>query len=116
MHGGIAQAFQHFLTSNEALAVLLAAFISFVSWLFVRALRPHVAWSESHRHAFVLPDPPKPSLTAYTKEIWVQNIGREYAPKVEVIFPVKPAHFDLWPLREYEVVDVAGQPFVIRLS
>jgi hypothetical protein len=40
-------------------------------------------------------------VLVYTKEIWVQNVGRVLAEDVEVILPAKPMHFDVWPQRHF---------------
>lgn len=116
MQGGIQQVFERFLTSNEALAVILAAIASTAGWLFLRAIRARIAWGVSHGHAFVLANPPNGNLLAYTKEIWIQNTGREVADDIEVIFAVAPPHFDLWPLRNHSVIATAGQPYILKID
>jgi hypothetical protein len=86
------------LSSNEVLAVLVAALLSAFGWIFLRVYtgRPRVAWAFSHQHAFYLKNANPPFL-AYTKEMWIQNAGRVVAEEVEIILPTRPAHFDIWP-------------------
>lgn len=90
------------ITSNEVLAVVVAALLSFIGWLALRIFtgRARIAWAFSHQHAFYLQNT-NPPVLAYTKEIWVQNVGRVLAENIEVILPAKPPHFDVWPQRHF---------------
>jgi hypothetical protein len=76
--------------------------------------RAKVAWGVSHQRAFAVPPQParpaqdgqpeqaaQPGLMVYTREIWVQNVGRALAEGIEVVFATTPAHFNIWPQRSY---------------
>jgi hypothetical protein len=103
MHSTLPQVIDRALASNEVLAVVIAAILSLIGWVLLRIYtgRPKVAWAFSHQHAFLL-NKPSPPLLAYTKEIWIQNIGRALAENVELILPAEPPHFDVWPQLRFE--------------
>src|SRR5689334_20969192 len=95
--------FDRALASNEVLAVVVAALLSFVGWVLLRIYtgHPKVAWAFSHQHAFYL-NKSAPPILAYTKDIWIQNVGRALAENVQLILPSEPAHFDVWPQVSYQ--------------
>jgi hypothetical protein len=90
------------LDSNEVLAVVVAAVLSLIGWAAVRIFLPRgrVAWGVSHQHAFLLQNLQPPTLV-YTKEIWIQNVGRAPVENVEIVFAATPTHFDIWPQRNF---------------
>src|SRR5579884_312095 len=75
----MSQTLQHLIdratSSDEVLAVIVAAIFSSIGWIAIRIYsgKPKVAWAFSHQHAFFLKSL-NPPLLAYTKEIWVQNV------------------------------------------
>jgi hypothetical protein len=102
--------------SNEVLAVIVAALLSFLSWLFVSVFsRGKVAWGFSHQHTFFLQNN-QPPILVYIKEIWVQNIGRAPVENVEVVLAAPPNHFDIWPQRNYTNTTNPGGNFVIKID
>src|SRR4051812_38359329 len=103
MQHTLSQIFERAAASNEVLAVLVASILSFIGWgvLGIYTGRPKIAWAFSHQHAFLL-GKSSPPILAYTKDIWVQNVGRALAEKVELILPVEPALFDVWPQLRFE--------------
>jgi hypothetical protein len=105
------------LASNEVLAVVVAAVLSFIGWVCLRIFTPRakVAWAFSHQHCFLLRDL-TPQLLAYTKEIWVQNTGRVLAEDVEVVLPGQPPHFDIWPQRHFTQLQNPDGGFIIKFD
>src|SRR5947207_1345191 len=103
MQLSLQQVIDRALASNEVLAVVVAAIFSLIGWTILRIYtgRPKIAWAFSHQHAFFL-NKAAPPLLAYTKDIWIQNVGRALAEKVELILPAEPAHFDVWPQLRFE--------------
>ena len=105
------------MQSDEVLSVIIAAGLSILGWLTLRIFtgRARVAWAFSHQHVFYLNslDPP---ILAYTREIWVQNVGKAIAEDVEIIFPSKPPHFEVWPKRSYSEINCPDGGFVIKLD
>lgn len=104
-------------SSNEVLAVVVAAVLSSLGWLALRIYtgRPKVAWAFSHQHAFNL-QKINPPILAFTKEIWIQNVGRVLAEGVEVVFPIRPAHFDVWPQRQFTELTNPEGNFTLRFD
>ena len=113
----LVQLFDRAIASNEVLAVVVAAVLSFIGWAALRIFTPraNVAWAFSHQHCFLLRDI-NPPLLAYTKEIWVQNAGRVIAEDIEVILPAKPPHYDVWPQRHYAELQNPDGSFVIKFD
>lgn len=105
------------LQSNEVLSVVIASILSCILWLVNKILvgRAKVAWSFSHQHVFYLNsiDPP---ILAYTREIWVQNVGKALAEAVDITFPSKPPHFEIWPKRPYSEISGPDGCFVVKLD
>jgi hypothetical protein len=103
--------------SNEVLAVVVAAVLSVIGWLILLIISPRgkVAWGVSHQHAFFLQNN-QPPIMVYTKEIWVQNIGRAPVQHVEVILAATPTHFDIWPQRKFAHTTNPSGNFVISVD
>jgi hypothetical protein len=113
----LAHLFERAFASNEVLAVIVAAVLSLIGWIVLRIFTPraNVAWAFSHQHCFLLQNI-NPSLLAFTKEIWVQNIGRVLAEEVEVVLPARPPHFDIWPQRHYVELPNPDGSLVIKFD
>lgn len=117
MTDAIRQLVDRALASNEVLAVVVAALLSLLGWIAIRIYTgsAKVAWAFSHQHAYNLQSN-NPPVVAYTKELWVQNVGRVLAEEVEVILPAKPPHIDVWPQRHFaELVSPDGS-FTLRFD
>jgi hypothetical protein len=101
MLGIVHQFLERLWESNEVLAVIVAAVLSVTGWIIVRLFLPRgkIAWGVSHQHAFLL-QKPQPGMV-YTKQIWVQNIGRAPVQNIEMVFAAPPNHFDIWPQRHF---------------
>jgi hypothetical protein len=88
--------------SDELLAVILAAGLSAIGWFLLWLFTPRgkITWSVSHQHAFGLHSLQPPTVV-YTREIWIQNVGRAIVEDVEVILNFAPSNFDIWPRRQF---------------
>src|SRR5579884_1568275 len=117
----MSQTLQHLIdratSSDEVLAVIVAAIFSSIGWIAIRIYsgKPKVAWAFSHQHAFFLKSL-NPPLLAYTKEIWVQNVGRVVANNVELILPARPPHFDIWPQVRFSESENPDGSFVVKFD
>lgn len=111
------QIFERVIDSNEIIAVVIAAILSMVGWIIIRVYigQGKIAWAFSHQHAFYLSHL-NPPVLAYTKEIWIQNIGRSIAEDVEIVFVFRPEHFEVWPQRHYEVLTNPENNLTIKMD
>jgi hypothetical protein len=66
-------------------------------------------------HAFGLQHLQPPTIV-YTRELWVQNIGRARAEGVEVVLAAAPNHFDVWPQRHFECLNNPNGNLIIRFD
>lgn len=100
--GVLATFFQRLWESDEVIAVIVAALLSLVGGILIRIFTPRgkLAWGVSHQHAFYLQHLQPPTLV-YTKELWIQNVGRASVENIEVILASPPNHFDIWPQRNF---------------
>ena len=91
---------------------IFSLFVPFISWLlnaFFRA-KARLIWGSSHAFSFLVPEPLRDasgniiraSQAVNTASITVQNVGRDTANKVELVFNWKPQFLNLWPVRRYE--------------
>ncbi|MGA9602538.1 MAG: hypothetical protein WBQ82_00320 [Methyloceanibacter sp.] len=110
------------LQSNEVAAVIIAALIAGATGLFRRG---RLGWSISHQHNFLVPiQPPQgaaklaqPALqTVYTRDIWVQNVGRGSITNIELVLNYPPQHYEIWPQREFQVVMNPDGRMVIKVA
>lgn len=88
-----------------------------MGWIALKIFTPRgrVAWGVSHQHAFYLQNLQPPTLV-YTKEIWIQNVGRAPVSDVEVIFAATPDHFDIWPQRNFTTTQNPNGNLVIKVD
>jgi hypothetical protein len=104
-------------SSDEVLAVVIAALLSLLSWIVLRILTPRarIAWGISHQHAFLLQNLQSQTIV-YTREIWIQNIGRARAEGLEVILNAAPNHFDVWPQRHFAQLTNPNGNLIIKFD
>lgn len=54
--------------------------------------------------------------TVRTASIFFRNTGRDAATNVEIVFNWKPAHFNVWPQRDYNTITNPDGRFIIKLD
>ena len=113
----LATFFQRLWESDEVVAVLIAALLSVIGWLLIRFFTPRgkLAWGVSHQHAFLLQNP-QPGTLVYTKQLWIQNVGRAPVQGIEVILASSPNHFDIWPQRHFTTAQNPSGNLVINVD
>ncbi|MDB5734393.1 MAG: hypothetical protein JWN16_1030 [Alphaproteobacteria bacterium] len=115
----LVQILQRALASNEIVAVIVAAILSGAGTMLMRLFvgRGKIGWGISHQYVFTLQNtPPSPSLLVYTRQIWVQNIGRSVAEEIEIVFGFKPGHFEIWPQRQFNEIVTPSNSFILKFD
>ena len=116
MNTGLSALLQRAWTSNEVLAVLVAGLLSGIGWLLIRYIvgRGQVGWGVSNQHIYNIAG--NPATPVFTRQIWIQNIGRSIAEHVEVLLMSEPAHYEIWPKRHFTPVKNPDNTFMLKFD
>ena len=118
MHS-IVELVQRIWASDELLAVVIASLLSAIGIIVMRLYigRGKVGWGISHQYVFTIQNPPPGlPLLVYTRQIWVQNIGRSVAEGIEVVFGIRPGHYEIWPQRRFTELTTPSNQFILRFD
>ncbi len=78
-----------------------------------------IIWSEPHEWTFLVRPPGHPAeplFNVHTRSVYVQNIGRQPAEGVEVIFNWQPDNYNLWPILPHTTEYMEDGRFIIRAN
>lgn len=107
-----------FLSSHEFYAVIAAAAISAFSWLVLYIITPRakVIWSISHQKFFLMKSAEGDPFRVFTRQLWLQNLGRKTADGVEIALNYAPLHFEISPPIRYSAHENPDQRYIIRFE
>lgn len=139
----VGQILERFFQSDEVLAAIISVMLTALLVVVGRFLTPKgkVAWSVSHQSTFFWrpqPTPAQPAAPAqptapaqpaahvpaqnarvvlvYTRDIWIQNVGRAVVTDVEVVLNYDPQHFEIWPQRNFATTTNPRGNYIIKLD
>ncbi len=100
--------------------VLVSGLVAVVAAFILRWIKPKakIIWSETHIFCYLITpdDPDKLAGNLWTRSMFVQNVGKETAEGVEIIFNFKPQLFNLWPSLPHTTELIPDKRFVIRAN
>ncbi len=87
--------------SDPVFAILIALTTSAILWLFRARVKIVYGSTNWNYHQIPPSEPDLPELHVSSEKFYVQNMGRNRAEKVEIVFSSQPYSYQIFPTRDH---------------
>ncbi|RTL97431.1 hypothetical protein EJV44_08945 [Ancylobacter aquaticus] len=88
----------------------IAAGTAIIKWIITP--RSKIGWGISHQHVFRIQENDR-EVAVYTREIWIQNVGRATAKDIIVALNYPTKHIEFWPPQNSKIINLGdGRPAI----
>lgn len=102
---------------NNLTILIVSGLITFVFDILLRKSEPKSKLIQWWQHSFEynLPNPPNANAHIYVATVGIDNLGKQNATDIEVVYKEKPDHYTIYPPQHYEEKTTPTGEYIIYM-